>query len=120
MRKRLAVSSSTSSAAMRRFPALTLIALLTLAPAATGQTVDPPELVQARQLFDALEYEQALPLLDRAVGVLELQASRDPGARPSLTAAYGMRARARFGIGNKDGATSDFRSALSIDPAFSL
>jgi hypothetical protein len=84
------------------------------------QAAEPPELAQARQLFDALDYEQALPLLDRAVAMLELQAARDPSSRPALTAAYGMRARARFGTGNKDGATSDFRAALAIDPGFSL
>jgi hypothetical protein len=116
------VSSFTSSARAARAVWIALAILVGVAAFARAQQAagEPPELAQARQLFDALDYEQALPLLDRAVAMLELQAARDPGSRPMLTAAYGMRARARFGTGNKDGATSDFRSALAIDPGFSL
>ena len=97
-----------------------MVLLLAGTMARAQQAAEPAELVQARQLFDALDYEQALPLLDRAVAVLEQQAARDPNSRPMLTSAYGMRARARFGTGNKDGAVADFRSALSIDPGFAL
>jgi hypothetical protein len=85
-----------------------------------GQQAAPPELAQARQLFDALEYEQAVPLLDRAIAGLELTAARDPAARKSLVSAYEMRARARFGMGNRDGAAADFRSLLAVDPSFQL
>jgi len=99
---------------------LAVVLLLAGTMARAQQAAEPAELVQARQLFDALDYEQALPLLDRAVAVLEQQAARDPSSRPTLTSAYGMRARARFGTGNKDGAVADFRSALSIDPGFAL
>lgn len=135
MTRRSDVSSSTSNRFVvqpgtmrqRTAPSGTVLGLgiLLLALVATGsvaraQQADPPELAQARQLFDALDYEQAIPLLDRAVAVLELQAARDPSARPSLVSAYGMRARARFGIGNRDGAVADFRSALANDPGFSL
>jgi hypothetical protein len=91
-----------------------------LAPAARAQQAEPPELAQARQMFDALDYEQALPLLDRAVTVLETQAARDPSSRKLLVSAYQMRARARFGTGNRDGVIADFRSALAINPGFSL
>jgi hypothetical protein len=106
----------------RRMASLAAIVLLATSAIARAQqpAAEPPELAQARQLFDALDYEQALPMLDRAVAALELQAARDPNSRPTLTAAYGMRARARFGTGNKDGAVADFRSALAINPAFSL
>src|SRR4051794_18892442 len=130
MTKGSAVSSSISRARVavtrgartiaRLMAGLTVVFLLAGVMVRAQQSAEPPELSQARQLFDALEYEQALPLLDRAVSMLELQAARDPNARPTLTSAYGMRARARFGTGNKDGAVSDFRSALSIDPGFAL
>ncbi len=130
MTKGSVVSSSTSSARVapgllaRRLVRLTaglaVAWLLAGTMARAQQAAEPAELAQARQLFDALDYEQALPLLDRAVAMLEQQAARDPNSRQMLTAAYGMRARARFGIGNKDGAVADFRSALSIDPGFAL
>ena len=120
MTKRSDVSSSISSVVAHRVVRLALAALLTVAGAARAQQGEPPELAQARQMFESLDYERALPLLDRALTLLEAQVARDPSVRPALTAAYGMRARARFGIGNKDGAIADFRSALSIDPGFSL
>jgi archaellum component FlaG (FlaF/FlaG flagellin family) len=130
MTKGSVVSSSISSARVapgllaRRLVRLTaslaVAWLLAGTMARAQQAAEPAELAQARQLFDALDYEQALPLLDRAVAVLEQQAARDPNSRQMLTAAYGMRARARFGTGNKDGAVADFRSALSIDPGFAL
>ena len=106
------VSSSTSSARVapglrgrplaRLTAGLAVVLLLAGTIGRAQQAAEPAELSQARQLFDALDYEQALPLLDRAVAVLEPQAARDPNARQTLTAAYGMRARARFGTGNKE------------------
>src|SRR5215470_14092051 len=78
---------------------------------------EPPEMVQARTLFDALDYEQAIPMLDRAIALLEPAALRDPAARKSLITAYGMRARARVGTGNRDGAISDFRAVLALNPS---
>ena len=105
------VSSSTSSArvapglrarALARLTAgLAVVLLLAGTMARAQQAAEPAELVQARQLFDALDYEQALPLLDRAVAVLE------PAGRPrseraaDADAAYGMRARARFGTATR-------------------
>jgi hypothetical protein len=81
---------------------------------------EPPEMAQARTLFDALDYEQAIPMLDRAIMLLEPTALRDPAARKSLVSAYEMRARARFGTGNRDGAVSDFRAVLALNPSFTL
>jgi hypothetical protein len=99
--------------------AIAIVALALASPALTQQT-EPPELTQARQYFDALDYEQAMPLLDRAIGALEPLAARDPVSAATLVSAYEMRARARFGTGNRDGATTDFKAALAIDPAFML
>ncbi len=84
------------------------------------QAAEPPEMVQARTLFDALDYEQAILMLDRAIMLLEPAALREPAARKSLVSAYEMRARARFGTGNRDGAVSDFRAVLALNPSFTL
>ncbi len=89
-------------------------------PTARAQQAGPPELIQARQYFDALDYEQAMPLLDRAINALEPLATRDPGAATTLVTAYELRARARFGTGNRDGAMTDFKAVLAIDPGFVL
>ena len=59
-------------------------------------------------------------MLDRAIMLLEPAALRDPAARKSLVSAYEMRARARFGTGNRDGAVSDFRAVLALNPSFTL
>ena len=53
--------------------------LLALALCAPAFAQEPADLVEGRRLFDALEYDQALPFLDRAIGLLEPQAARDPG-----------------------------------------
>lgn len=102
-------------------PAATAVAfLLAIVAAPRAQQSEPPELTQARQYFDALDYEQAIPLLDRAIGALEPVAARDPARAATLVSAYEMRARARFGTGNRDGAMTDFKAVLAVDPGFTL
>ncbi len=96
------------------------LSVLLCAPVVHAQQSEPPELTQARQYFDALDYEQAMPLLDRAIVALEPLATRDPVSATTLVAAYELRARARFGTGNRDGAMTDFKAALAIDPGFVL
>ena len=96
----------------------TLLVLLALCAPAFAQ--EPADLVEGRRLFDALEYDQALPFLDRAISALEPQASRDPASRTALISAFEMRARARFGIGNREGAVADFRALLGLEPGFVL
>jgi hypothetical protein len=96
------------------------ILLLVLALCAPAFAQEPADLVEGRRLFDALEYDQALPFLDRAISVLEPQASRDPASRTALISAFEMRARARFGIGNREGAVTDFRALLGLEPGFVL
>jgi hypothetical protein len=95
-------------------------ALLALLAAVPVPAQEPADLVEGRRLFDALEYEQALTFLDRAISALEPQASRDPGGRTALISALEMRARARFGMGNREGAVADFRTLLSHEPSFAL
>jgi hypothetical protein len=124
MTTRRAVCSSTSSAVPRRaFRSagvavwLLLATLLGVSPAFAQE---PAELVEGRRLFDALEYEQALPLLDRAVAMLEPLAFREPASRAALVNAFELRARARFGMSNPEGAMSDFRALLGLEPGFTL
>jgi PDZ domain-containing protein/PEGA domain-containing protein len=109
---------------LRKAVALFIALLFAFASAvrlpAQQASAEPPEMLQARTLFDALDYEQAIPMLDRAIMLLEPAALRDPGARKSLVTAYELRARARFGTGNRDGAVSDFRSVLALNPSFTL
>ena len=98
-----------------------LLALVSVVRVPAQQApAEPPEMAQARTLFDALDYEQAIPMLDRAIMLLEPAALRDPAARKSLVSAYEMRARARFGTGNREGAVSDFRAVLALNPSFTL
>ena len=101
-------------------PYAVVVVLFAFAVLAHAQQTEPPELTQARQYFEALDYEQAMPLLDRAIGTLEPLSSRDPAIAATLVSAYEMRARARFGTGNRDGAMTDFKSVLAIDPGFTL
>ncbi len=78
------------------------------------------ELAQARTLFDALDYEHAVPALDRAVAMLEPLVTQQPTVKPSLVAAYEMRARARFGLGDRDGAATDLTTLLGLEPGFTF
>ncbi len=114
---RPSASRGTRSLALARGALAALV--LWLAAPALAQT-QSPDLAEGRRLFDALEYDQALPYLDRAILSLEPQALRDPSSRTVLISAYEMRARARFGIGNRDGAVNDFRALLNLDPGFML
>ncbi len=103
-----------------RWLARRALLLLVLALCAPAFAQEPADLVEGRRLFDALEYDQALPFLDRAIGLLEPQAARDPASRTALIAAFEMRARARFGMGNREGAVTDFRALLGLEPGFTL
>jgi tetratricopeptide (TPR) repeat protein len=78
------------------------------------------ELGEAKALFDALDYEHAVPAFDRAIATLEPLAAQQLTARPSLGTAYELRGRARFGLGDKDGAIADFKSLLGVNPAFAF
>ncbi len=61
-----------------------------------------------------------MPAFDRAMATLEPLAAQQVTARPSLATAYELRGRARFGLGDKDGAVGDFKSLLGVNPAFAF
>src|SRR5262249_9757139 len=96
-----------------------LAGFLALPPYAMGQANDMAEvqvqMSEARRHFDALEYEQAVPALDRAVAILTTRRAAD--TQKILSDAYEMRARARFGLGDQNGAHDDFVALLKADPA---
>ena len=69
---------------------------------AVAQTPDAEVQVQmseARRHFEALEYEQAVPSLDRAIALL--QARQGDESRRILAEALEIRARSRFGLGDQ-------------------
>jgi tetratricopeptide (TPR) repeat protein len=73
---------------------------------------------QGKRLFDAFQYDQAVPVFDRLLAMLT---ASEPLQRPELaTQAYERRARARFALGDSTGAEQDFSALLAIDPAFKL
>lgn len=83
--------------------------LLGGAAVARGQAPNAETQVQmseARRYFEALEYEQAVPALDRAIA--SLQARQGDATRQMLEEALELRARSRFGLGDQDGARQDF------------
>jgi len=72
---------------------------------------------QGRRAFEQFQYDQAVPLFDRIVGAL----TAAPGQRPDLLVqTLEMRARARFALGDTQGAEQDFGSLLQINPSFKL
>jgi len=80
-------------------PAVAQVPVAAPPPASIGDLLG-----QARVHYDSTRYEEALPLLDRAIGSLVSSASRDAATRELLVSAYELRARSRWGIGDRDGA----------------
>lgn len=76
------------------------------------------QVAEARRRFDALDYEQAVPALDRVIAILTTRRTED--TRRMLADSFEMRARARFGLGDQTGAREDFVSLLRTDPARNL
>jgi hypothetical protein len=104
---------------------LLVIAVCALAGGAVLRGAQAPagwdaDLAEGQRLFDELDYEHAVPLLSRAIIALEPMAPQQPQARAALVSAYGMRARALFGLDDPAKAQDDFRSLLAIDPSYSL
>jgi len=72
---------------------------------------------QAKRLFDAFSYPDAVPALDRVI--TELAASGQ--SRPELLApAYSMRAQSKFALGESAAAEQDFASLLRVQPDYTF
>ena len=67
-----------------------------------------PAYLDAKRLFDALDYDNAVRALDQAIALLQGRPAQDPQRRSLLASAYEMRARSKFGIGDQTGAQADF------------
>ncbi|MGE3955180.1 MAG: PDZ domain-containing protein [Vicinamibacterales bacterium] len=76
------------------------------------------QMAEARRHFEALEYEQAVPSLDRAIATLQSRQGDD--VRLMMAEALELRARSRFGLGDQDGARQDFVSLLKANPAHTM
>ena len=76
------------------------------------------QMSEARRHFEALEYEQAVPSLDRALALLQARPEND--VRAMLAEALELRARSRFGLGDQDGAKQDFVALLKANPGYAM
>lgn len=108
----------------RCWPFICWIVLAVVSLPAAGQ-VGPlqdahDQLARARALYDALEWESALPVLDALVASLSSRPATEDGLRPLLAAAYELRARSRFGLGNREGARQDLAALVAVDPGYVL
>jgi hypothetical protein len=105
-----------------RILSVALVASVTALPSTAWAQTEIAEaqvqLAEARRHFDALEYEQAVPALDRAIALLSTRPT--PGTRQMLAGAYEIRARARFGLRDQAGARGDFVSLLRADASYQL
>ena len=86
---------------------------------ARAQGADP-QFLEAKRLFDALDYENAVRALDQSITLLQARSPNEPGRRDELASAYEMRARSKFGLGDQAGSEADFVALLRTDPAYML
>ncbi len=98
---------------------LVALALFPLASAVPAQTVDP-QFLEARRLFDALEYENTIRTLDEVIARLQGLEANDASRLAMLPEAYEMRARSKFGLGDVEGARNDFVLLLRTNAAYTL
>jgi hypothetical protein len=97
-----------------------LAAIVFVVAAATGMQgqqpgLPDPRFEEARQAYEATNYEQALTLLD---GIISR--SGDPSQRQTLLASYELRGRTRLNMRDEEGARSDFRAVLVLNPSATL
>jgi len=89
-----------------------------LAPPAQASTGNADLLLdQSKRLFEAFQYDQTIPVLDRLIGTLTSGQVQRPDL---LVQAYELRARSRFNQGDSAGTEQDFSALLAIKPDFKL
>jgi tetratricopeptide (TPR) repeat protein len=109
-----ALVAALSSAGLFAWSAQTTSPLPAQVPAASAELV----LDQGKRLFDALQYDQAVPTFDRLIQALT--AGGQIQKPDVLVQAYALRARARFALGDQPGAEQDFSALLLVDPSYAL
>jgi tetratricopeptide (TPR) repeat protein len=104
-----------------RLASFLVVAVLAIGQAlAAAQQPNAEALYQeARRLFDALDYERAVPALDQSIVALEAMPA-DASRNERLASAFEMRARSKFGLGDQDGARGDFVQLLTLTPGYAL
>jgi hypothetical protein len=75
-------------------------------------------LAEAERRFDAVDYEGAIARLDGVLAELAGGDAREPAVREMRVAAHALRARARYGVGDLEGARADLVEVLRIRPNF--
>jgi hypothetical protein len=114
--------------AMPRFPRVVRRAvagaLLTLLTAGARAQQAPlpitdPRLEEARQAYEATNYEAARDLLDAIIARLS-SGPLEPAQRPVLVGSYELRGRTRQNLRDVEGARTDFRAMLLVDPTHVL
>src|SRR5258705_2603054 len=106
---------------MRRTARALLVAALAIAcliPVPSRAQGSDPQYLEAKRLFDALDYDSAIRALDQAIGGLLARPLPDPVRRSLLPSAYEMRARSKFGLGDQEGAKADLGTLLPVNPAY--
>src|SRR5688572_26092345 len=88
------------------------------APTPTPPTADAV-LAEARQAYESTDYERAKVLLDGVISGLG-SAPNAPEQRQAVAAAYELRGRTRFNLRDVDGARTDFRAMLLLNPSYLL
>jgi hypothetical protein len=88
-------------------------------PAPTPATTGDAVLTEARLAYDATDYERARVLIDAVIAGLG-STPTSPEQRQVIAAAYELRARTRFNLRDLDGARTDFRAMLLLDPTYLL
>lgn len=114
----------------RRLLACLMLAACAALPAAAQVTTPPvppalqaPDPMQtrfdeAKALYDAFEYQKAIAAFDELIAALV--AAEGPQNQDLLVSALELRARAKFSLGDTDGAGQDFGALLSLRPEFRL
>lgn len=102
-----------------RLAAALALALVTFQTVPGAQVADP-QYLEARRLFEALDYENAVRLLDQVVATLETREPTDAARRELLPNALEMRARSKFGLGDQEGAKADLVLLLRASPTHTL
>ena len=89
-------------------------------PPAQEQAATPELLFdQAKRLFDAFQYDQAVPMFDRLIQTMTAGGPvTDPQKIDLLVQVYELRARARFAQGDSTGTEADFGALLVLKPDF--
>jgi hypothetical protein len=78
-----------------------------------------PQLEEARQAYEATNYEAARDLLDALIARLNT-GTADPAQRQVLAGSYELRGRTRQNLRDLEGARSDFRAMLLTEPTYAL